>query len=147
MTNTPTIIITEDDEASAHLIETNLKRSGLDFRIIRAHNGKEAVDIIEHKNDSYTFTSEDRLVMLLDIRMPKMDGIQVLEHIKQSQSLKKIPVIMLTTTDDPKEIDKCYDLGCNFYVTKPVDYGKFITTIKSVAEYLKVCTIPEFSGP
>ncbi len=146
MASTPTIIITEDDEAAAHLIQTNLKRAGLDFRIIRAHNGKEAVDIIEHKNDSYTFTSEDRLIMLLDIRMPKMDGIQVLEHMKGSQSLKKIPVIMMMTTDDPKEIDKCYELGCNFYVTKPVDYGKFVTTIKSIAEYLKVCTIPEFSG-
>ena len=146
MASTPTIIITEDDEAAAHLIQTNLKRAGLDFRIIRAHNGKEAVDIIEHKNDSYTFTSEDRLIMLLDIRMPKMDGIQVLEHMKGSQSLKKISVIMMTTTDDPKEIDKCYELGCNFYVTKPVDYGKFVTTIKSIAEYLKVCTIPEFSG-
>ncbi len=144
MSNIPTILITDDDEAAAHLIQTNLKRAGLNFKSIRAHNGREAIDILENSATDQDLASDEHLLMLLDIRMPKMDGIQVLEYVKSKDSLRKIPIIMLTTTDDPLEVENCYKLGCNFYITKPVDYGKFVSTIKNLAEYIKVCKIPLF---
>ena len=78
--------------------------------------------------------------------MPKIDGIEALRQIKQDEKLRKIPVIMLTTTDNPQEIDKCYELGCNIYVTKPVDYEKFMEAINRLGLFLMVIEVPKLPG-
>ncbi|HPS54770.1 MAG TPA: response regulator, partial [Sedimentisphaerales bacterium] len=77
-------------------------------------------------------------IILLDIRMPKVDGHDVLECIKKDPKLKKIPVIMLTTADDSSEVDLCYDLGCSFYMVKPVDYNSFMEAVESLGKFLSL---------
>jgi CheY-like chemotaxis protein len=84
--------------------------------------------------------------MLLDIRMPKVGGVEVLREIKKDAELSKIPVIMLSTTDDPREIEKCHALGCSNYINKPVDYEKFIDSIRKLGFFLKITKIPTING-
>ena len=84
--------------------------------------------------------------LLLDIRMPKVDGIGVLKQVKSDPELRKLPLIIITTTDDPREVDHCYDLGCNGYISKPVEYDKFITTIRQLGLFLSVVQIPNING-
>jgi CheY-like chemotaxis protein len=84
----------------------------------------------------------EALVVLLDINMPRIDGIEALLQIKANSETHRIPVIMLTTTDDPREIDRCYELGCNVYITKPVDYDGFIDAIRRLGLFLQIVQRP-----
>jgi CheY-like chemotaxis protein len=85
-------------------------------------------------------------VLLLDIRMPKVDGIEVLRQVKCDPELKKLPVIMVTTTDDPREIDRCHELGCSNYITKPVEYSQFVETIRRLGLFLLTVEVPTLNG-
>lgn len=140
------ILIAEDDDAAAHLIRTNLKRAGFGSAYFRAKNGEEAMTLLDggRLSDGIPLPKTDKLIVLLDIRMPKVDGIQVLKHMKDSPSLKKIPVIMLTTSDRPQEVELCYRLGCNLYLKKQVDYAKFTDSIAKMASFILSCEIPLF---
>jgi CheY-like chemotaxis protein len=75
--------------------------------------------------------------------MPQVDGIEVLRQIKAHPELRRIPVIMLTTTDDPREVERCHDIGCSSYIVKPVDYDKFAEAIKSLGLYISLVQVPE----
>ena len=132
------ILIAEDDDAAAHLIKTNLMRAGLEASYLRARNGEEVLQLL----DGGTISPSDKLVVLLDIRMPKIDGIRVLKEMKGSAALKKIPVIMLTTSDRAQEVDECYRIGCNAYLKKQVDYSRFVDSIKKLASFIQSCEIP-----
>ena len=81
-------------------------------------------------------------LLLLDIRMPKVDGVEVLRRLKADECLRKMPVIIITTTDDPREVQKCHQLGCNSYITKPIDYDKFVEAIRKLGLYLMVVQVP-----
>ncbi len=137
-----TILVAEDDDAAAQLIKTNIKRTGIEATYIRAENGEEALKILLGKNEDVKIDPESNLVFLLDIRMPKVDGMQVLEYLKRNDNLKKIPVIMMTTSDQESEVDKCYELGCNFYVKKQIDYNKFVASIKKIIDFISVVQLP-----
>ncbi len=141
------VLIAEDDDAAAHLIKTNLRRSGLQAEYIRARNGEEAMLILQDASAEAPLKSSDAVVVLLDIRMPKVDGLQVLKFMKSSSTLSKVPVIMLTTSDRPKEVDACYRLGCNLYLKKQVDYAKFTDTIGRLAAFIAACELPLFGDP
>ena len=106
------ILIAEDDDGHASLIRRNLQRAGIINEIVRFQDGNE---VVEYLFQSGEVKRENGLplLLLLDIRMPKMDGVDVLKKLKQDPELKKMPVIMITTTDDPREVDKCHDLGCS----------------------------------
>lgn len=137
------ILIAEDDDAAAHLIKTNLKRTGIEANFIRAKDGQEALEMLADPSKAKPhFSYKDKLVVLLDIRMPKLDGIQVLKSIKKSERFKKLPVIMFTTSSRDVEVAKCYELGCNFYFKKRVDYKEFTETIKSLAAFLERSELP-----
>ncbi|HEX4496521.1 MAG TPA: response regulator [Thermoanaerobaculia bacterium] len=133
-----TIILVEDDDGHATLVERNLRRSGLDNGFIRLKDGQEALDFLlgaeAPRRESY--------VLLLDIKMPRVDGIEVLKRLKADPWTATLPVIMLTTTDDPREIERCYQLGCNVYVTKPVEYEQFIDAVKRLGFFLQVVKLP-----
>jgi CheY-like chemotaxis protein len=135
------ILVAEDDDAAAHLIKANLKRTGIDAQFFRAADGEEALTFIESSGNGELDGSE-RLIILLDIRMPKKDGIQVLEILKGNSLTKKIPIVMLTTSDRPIEVDTCYRLGCSFYLKKQVDYSKFVDGINKLAQFIQICEIP-----
>jgi CheY-like chemotaxis protein len=131
------ILIAEDDEGHAKLIKKNIIASGVTNEIITLNNGEKVLDYIYENLDKIRESPRFKYILLLDIRMPKVDGIEVLEKIKSHKDLKKIPVIMITTTDDPKEIEECYFLGCNYYINKPVDYEKFVEVIAKLGSFIK----------
>ena len=136
-----TILIAEDDDGHADLIMTGLKESGICNDMIRFIDGQQTWDFISGKDKNKGLDKEKSYLLLLDINMPKMDGIEVLERIKGDDDLKNLPVLMLTTTDDPREVEKCYALGCNIYVTKPVDFLKFAETLKRLGLFIQVVKV------
>jgi len=138
-----TIVLAEDDEGHATLTQRNLRRSGIQNPIQWCKNGQEAMDYIlgEAEFDGHPHT--DCHLILLDLNMPVMDGFQVLTKLKSNEATRKIPVIILTTTDEKREIDRCYELGCNIYVTKPVEYEDFCNAIRELGLFLNVVEIPE----
>jgi CheY-like chemotaxis protein len=140
------ILIAEDDEGHTALISRNLKRAGLANPIITFKDGRETLDFLTCKGDGPHRVPGAQYLLLLDIRMPKVDGIDVLRQLKKDEELRKMPVIIITTTDDPREVDQCYKLGCSSYITKPVDYEKFVEVIKKLGLYLLVVKIPQING-
>ena len=97
-------------------------------------------------NNGHHRKSETAYLLLLDIRMPKVDGVEVLQQVKQDEELRKIPVIMITTTDDPREVENCHRLGCSNYITKPIDYDKFVESIKQLGLFLMVVEVPKLNA-
>ena len=116
------ILITEDNDGHAELIAEGLRESGVMNKIIRFSDGQELWDFISSPQEIERMRTKINYLILLDINMPRMDGVQVLGRIKSNPDLKETPIMMLTTTDDPREVEKCYELGCNVYITKPVDF-------------------------
>lgn len=141
-----TILITEDDDGHAALIEWQLRESGIDNQIRRFRNGKEVWDFLSNAGIGPARTPDQAYLMLLDIRMPVMDGIEVLTKVKTDPELRKLPVIMLTTTDDPREIEQCYRLGCNVYVTKPVEFAQFQDALRRLGLLLTIVQVPVVDG-
>jgi CheY-like chemotaxis protein len=131
-----TILLVEDDPGHARLIEKNLRRANIMNDIVHAYDGQQAID--------YLFGNgrPSALLVLLDLNMPVLDGYQVLTRMKTDERTKRIPVVILTTTDDPREVVRCYDLGCNVYITKPVDYEHFSEAIRKLGLFLMVMMIP-----
>ena len=133
-----TIILAEDDDGHATLVERNLRRAGLDNGFIRLRDGQEALSYL-NGSEAVAF---DSCVLLLDIQMPRVDGIEVLRRLKSDPRTAILPVVMLTTTDDPREVERCYQLGCNVYITKPVEYEQFIEAVKRLGFFLQIVKLP-----
>jgi CheY-like chemotaxis protein len=140
------ILIAEDDEGHARLIEKNLTRAGLRNRIERFNNGQAVLDFLFRRGSGSHRVLDTPYLLLLDIRMPQVDGIEVLRQVKQDPELRKVPVIMLTTTDDPREVERCHAIGCASYMVKPVDYDKFAEAIKSLGLYISLVKVPGIDG-
>ncbi len=137
-----TILLVEDDPGHAVLIEKNLRRAGISHDIVTVNDGQSAVDLLLKKDRSPGDAHEYPQLVLLDLNLPVLDGYQVLKIIKQDDRTKRIPVIILTTTDNPSEVAKCYELGCNAYVTKPVEYEAFCRAIQNLGQILSVLNVP-----
>jgi len=143
MTTQPvTILLAEDDDGHAQLVQRNLERAGLLNGFLRVRDGQELLDCLASRGESHQQTLDQTLVILLDINMPRIDGIEALRQIKANTATHRIPVIMLTTTDDPREVDRCYELGCNVYITKPVEYDGFIDAIRRLGLFLQIVQRP-----
>ncbi len=134
------IILAEDDEGHATLIRRNLKRSGLMNKILHFKDGQQTIEYLNAEKEK---GNEIPSLLLLDIKMPKVDGIEVLQYVKSDPVLKKMPVIMITTTDDPREIDRCHELGCSNYIKKTIDYDNFVDAIRKLGLFLLIVEIPE----
>ena len=140
--NEVSILIVEDDDGHARLIAKNLKRAGISNRVTRVENGREALDFLFSEG---AFAGQERpspLLVLLDLNMPVMDGYQVLEKMKADPRTQKVPVVVLTTTDDAREVTRCYELGCSVYITKPVDYESFSSAIQQLGLFMSIVTVP-----
>ena len=146
MTREVVILIADDDAGHARLIEKNLLRAGLHNPTRRFENGQQVLDFFFGKGNGEGYHLDTAYVLLLDIRMPKVDGVEVLRRIKQESHFRKMPVIMLTTTDDPREVARCHDVGCNSYIVKPVDYDKFAEAVKNLGLYISLVEVPEVNG-
>jgi CheY-like chemotaxis protein len=136
------IVLVEDDDGHATLVERNLARVGVANAVIRLKDGQEALDFLHSRNGDQARKAQP-ILLLLDIKMPRVDGIEVLRQLKAGPETALIPVIMLTTTDDPREVQRCYELGCSVYITKPVDYQAFVEAINRLGLFLQVVRIPD----
>jgi len=135
------IVMIEDDEGHARLIEKNIRRAGISNDIRHFTDGTSALDYLFHSPDGPALNGP--ALILLDLNLPDMSGTDILVRIKAEGSpLRRTPVIVLTTTDDKVEIQRCYDLGANVYITKPVDYENFATAIRQLGLFLSVIQVP-----
>lgn len=141
------ILLAEDDDGHAYLIEQNLQDAGLLNRIVRAADGQEALDYIRSTGAHAGRVPNGPLLLLLDINMPRVDGVEVLRQLKADPKTLDIPVIVLTTTDDPREVKRCYELGCSSYVTKPVEYTRFVEAIRRLGLFLSIVQVPREDTP
>ena len=141
--NTVDILLVEDDLGHARLIEKNLRRAGLKNKIITAHDGQQALDYLFSIGEFTDSPRHSPLLILLDLNLPVLDGYEVLKRLKGDERTKRLPIIILTTTDDNREVSKCYELGCSIYITKPVDYGQFSEAIRKLGLFLSVVTVPD----
>lgn len=136
-----TIVIVEDDPGHSKLIEKNLRRGGLENPIKTFENGRQALDYLRQGNiESYTVNQ--CVLLLLDINMPVMNGVELLRILKQDDKLREVPVIILTSTDDQREIDECYALGCNLYVPKPVEFDLFSDAVRKLGLMIGLIAVP-----
>ena len=140
------ILVAEDDKGHAALIQKNLRRSGINNDFIHFKNGEETLNFLFRKTEEPRMVSGTPYLLLLDINMPRVDGVEVLRQVKGDQELRKMPVIMLTTTDDPREVERCHSMGCNSYVAKPVDYDRFVEAIQQLGLFLMVVKVPGIDG-
>jgi CheY-like chemotaxis protein len=140
------ILIAEDDDGHARLIELNLTRGGLNNKIQRFNNGQAVLDFLFRRGSEPHRALDTPYLLLLDIHMPRLDGVEVLRRIKEHRQLRKIPVMMLTTTDDPREVERCHAIGCSSYIVKPVNYEKFAEAVKSLGLYISLVEVPEIDG-
>ncbi len=138
-----TILLIEDDPGHARLIEKNVRRAGVNNDILPFTDGTSAMAYLFGRNDAGARTVDHSLLVLLDLNLPDMSGIDILKAIKEDDHLRRVPVIVLTTTDDKVEIQRCYDLGCNVYITKPVHYEGFATAIRQLGLFLAVMQVPD----
>ena len=138
-----TILMAEDDEGHAGLIRRNLQRAGISNDIVHFKDGGKTIDFLKASKEDIQNGMKRSYLLLLDIRMPKVGGVEVLKFIKADDDLKGMPVLMLTTTDDPKEVKRCHELGCSHYIAKPIEYNEFVEAIKSLGLFLKIVKVPE----
>lgn len=136
------ILLAEDDEGHALLVKRNLERAGIRNEICHVPDGQAAMDFVRRVGQHKDRPQGVPLLLVLDINMPCLDGVQVLQMIKADEATAQTPVIMLTTTDDPREIERCYELGCSVYITKPVEYEQFVEAVKRLGLFLQVVRIP-----
>ncbi len=140
------IIMIEDDEGHARLIERNIRRSGVNNEMIPFTNGTDAVNYLFGSDGSGIEHKDQALLILLDLNLPDMTGIDILKRIKENRHIKCAPVVVLTTTDDDQEIKRCYELGCNVYITKPVNYESFANAIRQLGLFFSVIKVPSVAS-
>jgi CheY-like chemotaxis protein len=136
------ILLAEDDDGHAYLIEQNLRDGGVGNVIVRARDGQEALDYVRCEGPHAARVPNGPLLLLLDINMPRVDGVEVLRQLKADPRTEAAPVIVLTTTDDPREVRRCYELGCASYVIKPVEYDRFVEAVRRLGLFLAIVRVP-----
>ena len=150
---TPTLLYIDDDGALARLVDRGLTRRG--YKVVHAASGEEGLEHIRRAQtdggidvvalDQYMPGLDHKgsaLLILLDLNLPDTSGIDILKRVKENNFLKTTPVVVLTTTDDSHEIKRCYELGCNVYITKPVNYESFANAIRQLGLFFSVIQVP-----
>jgi CheY-like chemotaxis protein len=138
------IVMIEDDEGHARLIEKNIRRAGIFNDIRHFTDGTSALEYLYNDPDGPAHNGP--ALILLDLNLPDMSGTNILARIKEEANpLKRTPVVVLTTTDDKVEIQRCYELGCNVYITKPVNYQSFADAIRQLGLFLSVIQVPDLA--
>ena len=137
-----TMLIADDDEGHCELVRRHLRRAAVNNPVVVVHTGEAALDYVHRRPPHADRPATERLIVVLDINMPgAINGMDVLCQLKTDPSTSTLPVIMLTTTDDPREVARCYALGCNAYVTKPVDPTLFIEAIRRIGQFIEIVSV------
>ena len=142
-TNEIQIVLVEDDDNDAELITRTLRKRNLTNHIVRLKNGAEALDYLLMEGSFVNRVPDDiPMVVLLDLKLPKIDGIEVLRRMKQDERTKNIPVVMLTSSNQERDIKAAYELGVNSYVTKPIKFDEFAKAVTELGMYWLMLNIP-----
>lgn len=137
------ILIVEDNSSDAEMTIRALKKNNLANKLIHLKDGAEALNFIfAEGNYSYRKVENVPKVILLDLKMPKLNGIEVLQKIKSDERTKKIPVVVLTSSKEDPDIQECYRLGVNSYVVKPVEFDKFVKAISELGLFWMILNQP-----
>ncbi|HEV3486948.1 MAG TPA: response regulator [Vicinamibacterales bacterium] len=147
MARTLNIVLVEDDEGHATLVRRNFKRAGLRGEPVHLRDGQEVLDYVYRRAPWTNRPPLPSVAMILDLNMPRIGGMEVLKRLKADEDLSRIPVFVLTTTDNPMEIERCYALGAAACLVKPVDYGAFGTMLHRLAEFLITAEMPSEPPP
>ncbi len=129
------IILIEDDDHDAELTIRALHQYNLKNHIIRFENGQQAMDHFFGAEGRQQPQQESPNVILLDLRLPDISGLEILKALKENSSTKNIPVVILTTSSEERDIQTCYDLGVNSYIAKPVNFDSFVVTMRTLGMY------------
>lgn len=129
------ILLVEDDEADAELIVRALRKHNIANRIIRVNDGAEALDLLFREGGYADRGNSAAKVVLLDIKLPRVDGIEVLRRMKSDERTREIPVVMLTSSNQERDIKAAYELGVNSYVTKPIQFAEFAKVVSELGIY------------
>ena len=136
------ILMVEDDPKDVELTLTALEEYNLANEVIVTRNGEEALDYLYCRGEYKTRSNGNPAVMLLDLKLPKVDGLEVLKQIKSDGELRMIPVVVLTSSKEEKDMVASYKLGVNAYVVKPVDFHEFVNAIKELGVFWAVINEP-----
>jgi CheY-like chemotaxis protein len=136
------ILLVEDDPKDVELTLTALEEYNLANEVVIAKDGEEALDYLYHRGNFKTRSNDHPAVLLLDLKLPKVDGLEVLQQIKSDEKLKLIPVVVLTSSHEEKDMVASYKLGVNAYVVKPVDFHEFVNAIKELGAFWAVINEP-----
>ncbi len=130
-----TILLAEDNPNDAELTIEALKENNLANRVVTVTDGVEAMEYLNYEGKYKDRKRGNPAVLLLDIKMPRMDGIEVLEAVRSNVKLKMLPVVMLTSSREEPDLKKCYSLGVNAYVVKPVNFRDFLDAVKHIGVF------------
>jgi len=136
------ILLVEDDPKDVELTLTALEEYNLANEVVVARDGAEALDYLYHRGNFMRRSGENPAVLLLDLKLPKVDGLEVLQQVKSDDNLKMIPVVVLTSSREEKDMVASYKLGVNGYVVKPVDFHEFVNAIKELGVFWAVINEP-----
>jgi len=129
------ILLVDDSENDVKLIKAALEEAHFGNEIIVAEDGEEALDFLYKRGKFANNASDEPVFILLDIKMPMLDGIEVLKIIRADTAFNKVPIIMLTSSRDSHDLEECYNNGANSFVVKPVNINDFITVVKDLGQY------------
>jgi CheY-like chemotaxis protein len=136
------ILLVEDDPRDVELTLTALDDYKLANEVVVCRDGQEALDYLYARGKFSGRANENPAVILLDLKLPKVDGLEVLQQIKSDERLRMIPVVMLTSSHEEKDMMRSYKLGVNAYVVKPVDFHEFINAVKELGVFWAVINEP-----
>lgn len=142
MTDTFNLLVVEDDDGHATLLRRHLRRAGVLTEPLRLRDGQELIDYLTYQGSWKNRQPLSSLALILDLNMPRLGGTEVLERLKADEELARIPVFVLTTTDNPAELDRCYALGAAACLVKPVDYGAFGELVQRLGGVLMSAWLP-----
>ncbi|MBN1581832.1 MAG: response regulator [Anaerolineae bacterium] len=136
------ILLVEDDPKDIELTLIALSEYNLANKIVIARDGLEALDYLYHRGTFAQRSAGNPVVILLDLKMPRLDGLQVLQQIKADEQMRFVPVVILTSSRESRDLDECYKLGANAYVVKPVRFAEFVQAIKQIGIFWALINEP-----
>ena len=140
------ILIAESDEKHFPLIRDGLRHAGISNKILRFGDGQETLDFLSAEMGGQRRERKKEYLLLSEVNLPKVDGVEVLRRLKQDLELKKVPVILLTSVDDPDTVELCHSLGCSMYIVKPAGGKGFADLIRKVGLFLLSVEVPQING-
>jgi CheY-like chemotaxis protein len=142
MSDLKRILLVEDDPKDVKLTLTGLAEYNLANEVVVARDGEEALDYLYKRGNHQTRSNGNPAIILLDLKLPKVDGFEVLQQVRADENLKLIPVVVLTSSNEERDLVQSYKLGVNAYVVKPVDFHRFVNAVKDLGGFWAVLNVP-----